>query len=1057
MFGSANSKTAPSVSTLRAQSAIYGVVLPTIRGTNRLPAKMIDWSDFIALSHEQAVGGKGMGGGNVTNYTYQAAVDLALAMSPGCVRIGRIWDGQGEYGGGQATEQINIPAGNPGSYTPVAVASDNYSTDIGMALITAEEVWVPAYDPANGLPQSGGAPGVGDGYYETQNVYTPMARVGSSNPGPGQYHVTGSGSSLAYLFNPADAGKPAKLVYALKTDIAGEFTFFNGSRPQTPWAYMLGRYPTRALAYAGTCHVAAESFQLGSSGTLNNLNFELVGPGVFGGGIQDAGIDECIKLVTIDPDGGCGFDSALLGDLSDAIASCAAAGIFFSPICDKQATAASYLQDYCDAANLAICWNDGLLKFIPYGDKPIAGNGFTFIPDLTPIYDLDDDDFLAEEDESPIRVEPADPESLSNVFEVDILDRALSYNTHPIIDRDSALIYRFGRIPESPRKYDFICDVNVGRVVVNHIRLRATQIDALNIIFKLGAQYELLEKMDIVTITAKELGWFKKPFRLKELDDDPETGETEWTAEPVMWGSYNATLYPKQLPGGSSTQRDANPGSILWPIIFEAPDPLVPDGEYQLWLGLCGDTMANWGGCHVYASSDGNTYKNVAGAFGPSRMGVLQADFPAVVGHDLTSTLDVDLAESGAMLLSGTDDDRDSLRTLCWVEGYQGYIFVVHSLGGAWRGIGAPMYELISYKTATLVSGNRYQLTDIQRGVLGTPVLEHKPGMRFLRCDDAVTKLTFTPSDVGKTAHIKATSFNKFGLAEEDLAAVADWPYAIQGYFNNATQFVSNDATVDSIGTSTGGAVTAATVRAYGVGGVGTAVTTVKGDGTKVVIPGPIAFPGLLLSTWYWVMYNPMTATCYVATSLSAMQSAIYSGHICLGATQTVAASGSGGTTGGGGGTSGGGGGGFCPALEMKIDLDTAIADVRAGKSLDCIDPITGVTFEYPINQCKVERFVPCVRLVAQNGAAKVVSYKTPFDLPNGEHRIAVEMLGQLVWTDLGHGTVPHMWRIWRIEDAGLRDVMHIDLGGRTFAAGESARRRIYSHNMSKPLLGLEP
>jgi len=258
-----------------------------------------------------------------------------------------------------------------------------------------EEVWVPAYDPTSGLPQSGGAPGDGDGYYETQNVYTPMTKVGGSNPGEGQYSITGSGTSLAYLFNSADAGKDAKLVYALTVNIATEFTFFPGSRPQSPWAYMLGRHPTRALAYAGTCHVAAEAFQLGSSGTLDNLNFELIGPGVFGGGIQDAGIDQCIHLVTDDPDGGCGFPTALIGDLTAAIAYCASAGIFFSPICDRQQTAASYLQDYCDAANLAVCWNDGLLKFIPYGDTPLAGNGYTYVPDLTPVYDLDDDDFRA--------------------------------------------------------------------------------------------------------------------------------------------------------------------------------------------------------------------------------------------------------------------------------------------------------------------------------------------------------------------------------------------------------------------------------------------------------------------------------------------------------------------------------------------------------------------------------------------------------------------------------------------------------------------------------------
>ena len=887
MFGS-NAKTAPSVSTLRVQSSVYGVVLPTIRGANRLPAKLIDWTDFIAIASQQSVGGKGFGGGGTTVYSYQAAIDLALTMSPGCARIGLIWDGAGEYGNGQMIEEINIPSGTPGSYTPVGATDLDYSADVGVSIITTEEVWVPAYDPSTGLPQGGGAPGVGDGYYETVNVYTPMARVDGSNPGQGQYSITGSGVSLAYLFNSGDAGKRAKMVYALTVNIANEFEFFSGARPQIPWSYMAGKYPPRALPYAGTCHIAAPAYQLGSSGTLNNLNVEVIGPGVFGGGIQDAGIDACIHLVLDDIDGGCGFPAALIGDLTAAIAYCAAAGIFFSPICDTQQTAASYLQDYCDAANLAACWNDGLLKFIPYGDTPLAGNGFTYVPDLTPVYDLDDDDFIADADAPPVKISREDPETLSNIIEIDILDRALSYNTHPIKDRDGALIFRFGPIAASPRKYDFICDVNVGAIVANQIRLRTTQIDTLSITFKLGPQYELLEKMDIVTITALEAGWTKRPFRLKESDEDPSTGETEWTAEPVMWGSCNATLYPKQAPGGSGTQRDAAPGNILAPVIFEPPDPLIAQGEYELWLGLCGASLANWGGCHIYASSDGNTYKNILpGQYGPSRMGVLTADFPAVAGLDTTSTLAVNLSESAGTMLSGTADDRDSFRTLCWVEGASG------------------QYELISYMTATLTAANQYALTSIQRGVYGTPVLDHPTGSRFLRCDDAVTKLTFAATDVGKTAYIKTTSFNKYGLAEQDLSTVAAYTYTLQGAANNAG-VIANDATVDwDPATLTG---TGVTIRAYGaVAGVptpGTAITFKKTDGTTFTCAA-MSQAASALTTTYYAMLNRAAGTTYWTTNYSTVLTNVGYGHIMIGYMTTPNSSGAGGTGGGGGGTNG--------------------------------------------------------------------------------------------------------------------------------------------------------
>ncbi len=902
MFGDSNSKSAPSVMTLRAQSAIYGVVLPALRGTTRVAGKLIDWTNFQAITEKQSAGGGSSFGGSTTSYDYKAAVDIALAMSPGCIGIGLIWDGQGKYGNGNVEETFSIPSGAPGSYTPEQALEWSY--DVGVSLITTEQVWVPAYDPGTGLPQSGGAPGVGDGYYTTQNVYTPMVKVGG-DPAQGQYKITGSGATRAYLFNYADADKDALLTYGLTVNLANEFEFFSGSRPQSPWAYMASANPGRACSYAGTCHVAAEAFDLGSSGQLNNLNFELLGPGIFGGGIQDAAIDQCIHLVLDDPDGGCGFPPALIGDLNAVINYCVAAGIFFSPLMDKQQTAASYLQDFCEAANIAASWSDGVYKFIPYGDTPLAGNGKGYIPDLTPIYDLDDDDFLAEEDEPPLKVEREDPETLANIFEVDILDRTLDYNTNPIKDRDSSLVFRFGPIPESPRKYDFICDPTVGAIVVNHIRLRATQIDTMTVTFKLGWQYELLEKMDIVTITCVELGWVKKPFRLKEYDEDPETGATEWTAEPVVWGSCNATLHPKQAPGGSGTQRDAAPGSVLPPIIFEAPDP-INDGQYQLWLGLSGATLANWGGCHVYLSPDGTTYKNVLpGQSGPCRMGVLTADFPALVpavplpssALDLVNTLTVDLGESGGALLSASAADRDAFLTLCWVEGP---LITRRLPGRILRTVNYGLWELISYETAALVSGNLYQLTGIQRGVYGSPVIDHPAGCRFLRCDDAVTKLNFPASAVGTTAYIKATSFNHLGLAEEDVSAVAAYPYPVGGLFNNSLQGVNTDATVDSVGTG-GPPFTAATVRVYGaagvIDGVEGGVTIVKADGVTFATVFGFAFPGLALSTWYWVMYSVMQQTFYVVTSVAAMQAAVYIGDIYCGSTQTPSADGVGATS----------------------------------------------------------------------------------------------------------------------------------------------------------------
>jgi hypothetical protein len=58
-------------------------------------------------------------------------------------------------------------------------------------------------------------------------------------------------------------------------------------------------------------------------------------------------------------------------------------------------------------------------------------------------------------------------------------------------------------------------------------------------------------------------------------------------------------------------------------------------------------------------------------------------------------------------------------------------------------------------------------------------------------------------------------------------------------------------------------------------------------------------------------------------------------------------------------------------------------------------------------------------------------------------------MDGSMVLTDSGHGT-ECVWARCHVEPAGARLVNFISVGGRTFAAGTTADRRIYSHNFQK-------
>jgi hypothetical protein len=136
---------------------------------------------------------------------------------------------------------------------------------------------------------------------------------------------------------------------------------------------MTTKHPTRALGYSGTSFVANEAADLGTSGTLENYTSKFTDSiRQYGGGILDASADKGILVHLTWPAG----TLHSLGDLSDTLSYTAAAGLFFSPLIDTQQPARTLtLQDLCDASNVAPFWSDGLLKFIPYGDKAISGNG----------------------------------------------------------------------------------------------------------------------------------------------------------------------------------------------------------------------------------------------------------------------------------------------------------------------------------------------------------------------------------------------------------------------------------------------------------------------------------------------------------------------------------------------------------------------------------------------------------------------------------------------------------------------------------------------------------
>src|SRR5205085_9329137 len=120
-------------------------------------------------------------------------------------------------------------------------------------------------------------------------------------------------------------------------------------------------------------------------------------------------------------------------------------------------------------------------------------------------------------------------------------------------------------------------------------------------------------------------------------------------------------------------------------------------GDLEIWVIASGG--ANWGGCQVWVSSDGNTYALAGTIYRGARQGTLTATLPSHADPDTADTLSVDLSESQGQLLSGTQADADDFVTLCYCDG-----------------------ELLSYSTATLTAAHRYDLSYLRRGVYGPPI-----------------------------------------------------------------------------------------------------------------------------------------------------------------------------------------------------------------------------------------------------------------------------------------------------------------------------------------------
>jgi hypothetical protein len=564
--------------------------------------------------------------------------------------------------------------------------------------------------------------------------------------------VTGNASSPV---NSAIGGGMTAMISALVAQLltaAGGWTIFDGGASQAAWGFMSTYHADHALNYRGLAYLASANHQLSGIASLGNYSFEVRGLCRYSSSIEDAAPKDVLIDFMTHPIHGAGLPAAEFGDLSLFHNWCIANSLFISPAFIAQKSAADHWTNIMDALACAPVYSDGLLKVIPYGEEAVTGNGVTYMPNVTPVYHLTDDDYL--DKEQPVIVRRKAQVDAFNEIQAEYNSRANDYNLTTVTVKDQACIEQYGLRPAQTAKWDFIAAPAVAARCAQ-MKLQRGIYVRNEYEFRLGWNYARLEPMDIVALNESQLGLIEYPVRIISTDE-AEDGEITVLAEELVYGvSASAMLGNGQLTTGGMPNASAAPGHVTAPLMIEPPLALT-NGINELWCAVAGGV--NWGGCNIWLSLDGSSYQKTGQIVGGARYGTLNTAIAAPTANpDVTNTVIADLLTTDQMH-GGSQFDVDAYITLCY-------------LGG----------ELFAYRDAALTAAQRYSLSYLRRGLYGTTPASHSVGAAFARLDQAIYKQSLAANLVGKTLYFKFTSFNLWGQAEENLADVNTYTHIVTG------------------------------------------------------------------------------------------------------------------------------------------------------------------------------------------------------------------------------------------------------------------------------------
>jgi hypothetical protein len=446
---------------------------------------------------------------------------------------------------------------------------------------------------------------------------------------------------------------------------------------------------------------------------------------------------------------GCGFPASMIDEASfrDASIYFAQNRLFISPIFRERGSALQHLESMLLLVDTFLTFSGGKFSLRPRRQEPASN-----IPAITTA--------AYTKGQSVVVSREGNTDLTSRVI-VHYTNRAQDYT--PDTQEARLLGQTHGR--ELEIGGEAITDPELARKLA-YRTLWVKSVKRLTGAIPIGPQDGHIEPADVIAWTDTDLGLSSKRMRVVGLGEESDgRAMLEALEENEYIMEWDAPL----------------PGDVIVPVSPQLQDPAAHTRLSVLELGpvpvngnpsivaIVSGVDRAWAGARLYASDDNATYTRIAEIGTGSVWGVTRTGLVATPSQflDETNTVDVEILAPDVTLVSVTDSQfRAGVNRIL--------------IGG----------EIIYFKTATLVSGQRYTLSTLLRGMELTTATSHNAEAGALVLNQYAIILTpvrgtipkiglqpiqSMPIDwllVGRTMFFKATSRNVMG-EEQPISEVS--------------------------------------------------------------------------------------------------------------------------------------------------------------------------------------------------------------------------------------------------------------------------------------------